>query len=392
MVIAPKFWMYIVLFFLGQFEPYDWGFYAHRLINRTAVFTVPQPLFSFYRKHISYIEHHAVDPDKRRYASNVEAVRHYLDLDHWNQYDSKRLLQQLPDVLLSFGHLSIVDSAEDKLIEDYNGLISTGGREYQDFTVDHYLSIREEVGRRLFDLLSEGTLEFTINDRYRVILRDQFSDHGILPYHLTWYQEQLRKAFEKTDIDQILRISAELGHYISDAHVPLHTTTNYNGQLTGQEGIHGFWESRLPELFANREYDLFVGTGVYISDKDKFFWDIIMDSHAQVAVVLDEDKKLSESFPGDQQYCFEDRNGQQIRVRCQEYSKAYQEAMNGMVEVQMTKSIKAIGSCWYTAWVDAGKPVINDFGDNFLEDVNPSIVTDTLTDNEHILRPIKMKE
>lgn len=45
------------------------------------------------------------------------------------------------------------------------------------------------------------------------------------------------------------KASADIGHYIADANVPLHTSENYNGQLTGQEGFHGFWETRLPELF-----------------------------------------------------------------------------------------------------------------------------------------------
>ncbi|MGC6428813.1 MAG: hypothetical protein ACON4Y_05945 [Flavobacteriales bacterium] len=56
--------------------------------------------------------------------------------------------------------------------------------------------------------------------------------------------------------EQILFICSDLGHYIADANVPLHTTINYDGQLTGQKGIHAFWESRLPELFSS-EYNFF---------------------------------------------------------------------------------------------------------------------------------------
>jgi hypothetical protein len=33
--------------------------------------------------------------------------------------------------------------------------------------------------------------------------------------------------------------------------------------------------------------------------------------------------------------------------------------MDGMVEKQMKKTIQAIGSSWYTAWVDAGQPNLN---------------------------------
>ena len=39
--------------------------------------------------------------------------------------------------------------------------------------------------------------------------------------------------------------SAIIGHYVADAHVPLHAVLNYNGQLTGQTGIHNRWEDEL---------------------------------------------------------------------------------------------------------------------------------------------------
>ena len=59
----------------------DWGFFGHRRINKLACFTLPQDLFGFYKSNIDYIADHAVDPDKRRYASKFEAIRHYIDLD-----------------------------------------------------------------------------------------------------------------------------------------------------------------------------------------------------------------------------------------------------------------------------------------------------------------------
>ena len=58
-----------------------WGFFGHRRLNRLAIFTLPSGLVSFYKKHIEYVTEHAVDPDKRRYASTFEASRHFLDLD-----------------------------------------------------------------------------------------------------------------------------------------------------------------------------------------------------------------------------------------------------------------------------------------------------------------------
>ena len=62
-----------------------WGFYGHKKINRMAVFTLPQELIVFYKKNIDYMSEHAVDPDKRRYATKHEGVRHYIDIDHWDK-------------------------------------------------------------------------------------------------------------------------------------------------------------------------------------------------------------------------------------------------------------------------------------------------------------------
>src|SRR5256714_12844579 len=78
-----------ILFFITSslviitFFAYGWGFWAHKRINRMACFTLPSPLFSFYKKHIDFITEHAVDPDKRRYADPDEAPRHYIDLDRY---------------------------------------------------------------------------------------------------------------------------------------------------------------------------------------------------------------------------------------------------------------------------------------------------------------------
>ena len=86
--------------------------------------------------------------------------------------------------------------------------------------------------------------------------------YGIVIWHIQTVYNRLVKAFENHDVDYILKNSADLEHYVYDAHVPFHITKNYNGQLNGQKGIHAFWESRLPELFGD-DYDYLVGTATY---------------------------------------------------------------------------------------------------------------------------------
>ncbi len=357
----------------------DWGFFGHRRINRMAVFTLPPEMMVFYKKHIEYITDHAVDPDKRRYATKHEAVRHYIDIDQWGTLPFDDLPRTWTDVLLKYAELNVVTERGDtisildnKSIDqkaDYFQLSRPFLRRfdpsknmppmaYDDYRKFFSSQILPQYYEEewLIDIDSLNALlqvPVKIKSAYAV---DKFSEHGILPYHLEKMQRSLTQAFLNKDADRILRLSAEFGHYIGDAHVPLHTTTNYNGQLTNQIGIHGFWESRIPELFADARFDYFVGKAEYFDKPRDYFWDIVLTSHALVDSVLLIEKSLSETFEEDQIFCYDDRLDATIRTYCKEYADAFNQRMDGMVESRMRSSIAAIGAVWYTAWVDAGEP------------------------------------
>ncbi len=188
---------------------------------------------------------------------------------------------------------------------------------------------------------------------------DTMTQHGVLPYHLVAMQARLTKAFRQNDVQRAIQLSAEIGHYIGDATVPLHTTQNYNGQLTGQRGIHAFWESRLPELYAAAEYDVLVGRARYINDPTSFYFDLISESNSLVDSVLLIEADLRRRVPEDQQECYEERLGAIIRVPCASFARLYSDRLDGMVESRFRTAIRAVGSAWYTAWVDAGEPNMN---------------------------------
>jgi hypothetical protein len=56
------------------------------------------------------------------------------------------------------------------------------------------------------------------------------------------------------------------------------------------------------------------------------------------------------------------RNGLAIIAPCRDFSAAYQTALNDMIERRMRAAIRAVGSAWYTAWVDAGSPDLSQMG------------------------------
>jgi hypothetical protein len=264
-----------------------------------AVFTLPPQMIGFYKENIEYITAHAVDPDKRRYASKNEAPRHYIDIDHYAK-EGENPFDNMP-------------------------------RYWKD-AVEKY---------------TEDTLQA----------------YGIVPWHVSKMVGYLTYAFKNKDANAILRTSADLGHYIGDAHVPLHTTENYNGQLTGQRGIHGLWESRIPEITAEN-FDYLVGRSSYIKYPIHAIWDAVEESNSHLDSVLLIEKDLTRKFPVDQKYAFEQRGQSTVKQYSKEYALAYDIRMGDMVEARMLKAIQMVGSLWFTAWVNAGQPNLEEIGSN----------------------------
>ena len=227
-------------------------------------------------------------------------------------------------------------------------------------------SVPEEAPRHYIDLDHFGdsalySMPRFWNDAVAAYTEDSLQAYGILPWHIQRMYFRLKDAFLVNDPERILKVSAEIGHYLADAHVPLHTTENYNGQLTGQRGIHGLWESRLPELFSE-EFDFFVGKATYLSNTQLEAWRAVESSHRAVDSVLRFEKELAERFRG-RRNSFETKGKQTVKVYSREYAKAYHKMLGGMVERRMRVCIRRIGSFWYTAWMDAGQPDLKKFLD-----------------------------
>ena len=268
-----------------------WGFFAHRRINRLAVFSLPIEMIGFFKENIQFITENSVDPDRRRYAVEGEAEKHFIDAD-------------------AFG-----DSAIYQLPRYWEEAIERFGE-------------------------------------------DSLRSFGIGPWNVYSVKMQLTSAFIRKDPRSILRLAADLGHYIGDINVPLHTTENYNGQLTDQYGIHGFWESRIPELLSD-DYDFFVGKAIYLKNPQLTAWEAVIQAHLALDSVFRFEKELTKRFKKDKKYSFEERGNITTKTYSREFTKAYADLLNGQVERQMRKSIKMIADFWFTAWVDAGQPDLN---------------------------------
>ncbi len=233
-------------------------------------------------------------------------------------------------------------------------------------------AVEEEAARHYIDIDHYGVHPFDSvpkfwNKAVEKYTEDTLKAYGIVPWHIEKMVYRLTQAFKTENMDLILHYSADLGHYIADAHVPLHTTENYNGQLTNQKGIHGFWESRIPEL-KSEGYDYWTGKARYIDKPIYAAWDAVKASHAAVDSVLKFEAQLNASYSPDKKYSFENRGTVIIKVYSKEYTQDYDKMLDGMVERRMRQAIITVGSLWYTAWVNAGKPDLNRFNDKQISD------------------------
>lgn len=201
----------------------------------------------------------------------------------------------------------------------------------------------------------------TLGDAQKKYEAAFLQENGILPWYITDLMEKLTRSFREGRKTEILFLSADLAHYLADAHMPLHTSANYDGQLTNQHGIHALWESRIPELFGEG-YNLHSNGPVrYISDVRAETWRIIYESHALVDTLLGTERALRRTVAAQRVYQT-DSSGKVVKNRFNQtffsvdYARQYHQRLNGMVEHQMRTAARITADFWYTAWVNADRP------------------------------------
>jgi hypothetical protein len=135
--------------------------------------------------------------------------------------------------------------------------------------------------------------------------------------------------------------AAILSHYVADAHVPFHATVNYDGQLTGQRGIHARFEG---DLFARYRDRLTIAPPALapVSDARGFIFDRLAEDVPLAARVLAADRDAAAAHPG--------------------YNDAYYEQMYGQVggiaAARISAAIAGTAAMITGAWAAAGRPTL----------------------------------
>ena len=212
---------------------------------------------------------------------------------------------------------------------------------------DHWKQDRKEGPRHFLDLEPYGDPEHlprTLEEAHAKVGGDYYR-LGVVPWIIQDRWRDLVDAFRGGDPARVAMATAILGHYIGDAHVPLHTTDNHDGQLTNQRGVHSRWESGLVERHIMAD-DLTVVPAqpdLAIFDRP---WDWLQAAHALVPQLLVDDRDADRTTPV----------GSRGKQRGEAYWMVFWAKQGPVVKQQLQLAGQHLGDAILSAWIEAGRP------------------------------------
>lgn len=171
-------------------------------------------------------------------------------------------------------------------------------------------------------------------------------NEGILPWATLATYDSLKNAFIRSDINKAMFHAADLGHYVADGHMPLHITKNYDGQYSGNDGIHSRYESTMISGYYSQI--------IYTGDTVK----IIPDVNQYVFNYLYNNNKYVDSVMLADNYAY----GQSSNYYSTTYKAALWNKTKNLTIALFKNGSHALAELIYNAWVEAGSPEIGTLG------------------------------
>lgn len=185
-------------------------------------------------------------------------------------------------------------------------------------------------------------IPYSLKTAIRIYGRELVNEHGILPWWIDIALKKLSLGLKKGNWNRAKKEAAYLGHYVADAFQPLHLTKNYDGQFTGNKGIHRRFEDLVERNLD--EYQESIGLklreALYLRDPLEFIFSNLRKNYLKIDVILKVDKEHKGFLLWDQRT----------------YYSKMDIALKELTTEQLAMATHSLSSLWYTAWVDAGRP------------------------------------
>jgi hypothetical protein len=255
-------------------------------------------------------------------------------------------IYQLPDALASFFYANQEYIVQQSIRPDVRR------KDDSQEDVKHFL----DMDAGLFGPNYKTDIPHDFNKAVKKYSLDSLRKEGLVPWEVTRVYGRLVNAFKQEMRDSVLFYAADLGHYVADAHVPLHTTKNHDGQLTGQKGMHVLWESLVPEDQL-ASYNLSQVDDIqYIAKPQDFIFQILLESHAMLPAMFTAEKEVRAALGEDASFEMVEKYGRKQRYYTKAFIKAYGDKLGVSVQKRMLMASTRVASFWFSAWKDAGSP------------------------------------
>ncbi len=163
--------------------------------------------------------------------------------------------------------------------------------------------------------------------------------NGMLPWQIGEYSLRLTKAMKAGNWEEAKLDAAALGHYLADAHDPLHTTQNFDGQLSMQPGLSARFDIHLIDQYS-KFFIMHPDPAEKIDDPTDYAFQACLASNVWVDLILWSDLRAHEG----------------LADYTDEYYDRFYNRVGPTVVQEINGAAHDIGSYWYTAWLNAGRP------------------------------------
>jgi hypothetical protein len=205
----------------------------------------------------------------------------------------------------------------------------------------HYIDIDNYPG-----FLENGRIPQTYDSVVALYGIDFVQDQGILPWATVTAYDSLVECFLRRDWYKAVLFASDLGHYVADGYMPLHITVNYNGQYSGNNGIHSRYESSMINTFLGQMS--YSGDSIsFVEDVNSYVFHYLYSNYFYVDSVLMADDYAQQVAGNTSSYL---------------YKETLWNRTKGFTTMLYANASNTLAEMIYSAWVEAGKPSINSSG------------------------------
>lgn len=286
----------------------------------------------------------------------------------WGFDAHKKITENAIDLILSLDKFNGIDQSKlnlfKKFISENRSIIiekcvepDMVRNEDKDEQFNHFIDI-DRYGKYPFDELPRDKQKAIEKFGFEVLQKN-----GLLPWRISDFTDSLAYSISRWEKEKMLKYFSWLAHYVEDAHQPLHVTENYDGQLTGQPGIHSRFETELVRYMLQNDEMKFdmnkmkkeLKESSVVKDRVRFAFDIVLESYKFVDEILNADNYAKSQIQPEKLYRVEKRNGRIRYIYSDEYYSIMSKKLGDLVISRMSLASVRLATLWLTALAESSK-------------------------------------